>query len=78
MIALCSAKNNLGCLVGCAIGDLEAIFLFQNHFAPEAIPKNLWTMVRAVAMTSGIVTSIILETFILWKKLKRVKSQEAL
>ena len=69
MIALRSAKNTLGCLVGCAIGDLGAIFLFQNHFAPEAIPKSLWTMVWAVAMTSGIVTSIILETFILWKQM---------
>ena len=62
MIALRSAKNTLGCLVGCAIGDLGAIFLFQNHFAPEPIPKSLWTVVWVVAMTSGIVTSIILET----------------
>ena len=69
MIALRSAKNTLGCLVGCAIGDLGAIFLFQNHFAPEPIPKSLWTVVWVVAMTSGIVTSIILETIILWKQL---------
>ena len=69
MIALRSAKNTLGCLVGCAIGDLGAIFLFQNHFAPEPIPKSLWTVVWVVAMTSGIITSIILETIILWKQL---------
>ena len=69
MIALRSAKNTLSCLVGCAIGDLGAIFLFQNHFAPEPIPKSLWTVVWVVAMTSGIVTSIILETIILWKQL---------
>ena len=69
MIAFRSAKNTLGCLVGCAIGDLGAIFLFQNHFAPEPIPKSLWTVVWVVAMTSGIVTSIILETIILWKQL---------
>ena len=69
MIAFRSAKNTLGCLFGCAIGDLGAIFLFQNHFAPEPIPKSLWTVVWMVAMTSGIVTSIILETLILWKQL---------
>jgi hypothetical protein len=39
MIAARSAKNTLGCLVGCAIGDLGAIFLFQSHFAPESIPQ---------------------------------------
>ena len=69
MIAARSAKNTLGCLVGCAIGDLGAIFLFQSHFAPESIPRDLWTMVWIVAMSSGIITSVILETFILWKQL---------
>ena len=62
MIAARSAKNTLGCLVGCAIGDLGAIFLFQNYFAPESIPKDLWTTVWVVAMSSGIITSVILET----------------
>ena len=64
-----SAVNTAGCLVGCAIGDLGAIFLFQNHFAPESIPSYLWTTVWVVAMSSGIITSVILETFILWKQL---------
>jgi hypothetical protein len=64
-----SAKNTIGCLVGCAIGDLGAIFLFQNHFSPKGIPENLWTIVWVVAMGSGILTSVILETFILWKQL---------
>ena len=64
-----SAKNTMGCLVGCAIGDLGAIFIFQNHFAPESIPEDLWTLVWAVAMTSGIITSVILETIILWKQM---------
>jgi hypothetical protein len=69
MNAVRSAKNTLGCLIGCAIGDLGAIYLFQHHFAPESIPQDLWTMVWIVAMSSGIVTSVILETFILWKQL---------
>ena len=57
-----SAKNTFGCLIGCAIGDLGAIFCFQSYYAPESIPR-LWNMVWAIAMVSGITTSIILETF---------------
>ena len=64
-----SAKNTFGCLVGCAIGDLGAIFCFQSYFEPDGIPRDLWSLVWMVAMVSGIVTSIILETFILWKQL---------
>ena len=29
MLAVRSAKNTLGCLIGCAIGDLGAIYLFK-------------------------------------------------
>ena len=64
-----SAKNTFGCLIGCAIGDLGAILCFQNYFAPESIPKELWNLVWGVAMASGIITSIILETLILWRQL---------
>tara|TARA_B100002019_G_scaffold236458_1_gene211022 strand:- start:32 stop:451 length:420 start_codon:yes stop_codon:yes gene_type:complete len=64
-----SAKNTFGCLIGCAIGDLGAILCFQNYFAPESIPKELWNLVWGVAMASGITTSIILETLILWRQL---------
>lgn len=64
-----SAKNTLGCLVGCAIGDLGAIFLFQIYFEPESIPRDLWTTVWVVAMGSGIITSILLETLILWRQM---------
>lgn len=69
MNAVRSAKNTLGCLAGCAIGDLGAIFLFQKYFAPDSIPSHLWITVWIVAMISGIVCSVILETFILWKQL---------
>ena len=64
-----SAKNTFGCLIGCAIGDLGAILCFQNYFAPDSIPKELWNLVWGVAMASGITTSIILETLILWRQL---------
>ena len=69
MIAARSAKNTLGCLLGCAIGDLGAIYLFQTYYAPLSIPSELWTTVWGVAMSSGIITSVILETIILWKQL---------
>ena len=69
MLAVRSAKHTLGCLVGCAIGDLGAIYLFQTYYAPLSIPSELWTTVWVVAMSSGIITSVILETIILWKQL---------
>ena len=64
-----SAKNTAGCLLGCAIGDLGTIFLFQNYFSPNSIPENLWNLVWVLAMVNGIVTSIILETAILWRQM---------
>ena len=64
-----SAKNTFGCLVGCAIGDLGAIYCFQIYYAPDSIPNDLWNLVWGVAMASGIATSIILETLILWRQL---------
>lgn len=64
-----SAKNTFGCLVGCAIGDLGAIYCFQKYYAPDSIPNDLWNLVWGVAMASGIATSIILETVILWRQL---------
>ena len=64
-----SAKNTFGCLVGCAIGDLGAIYSFQKYYAPDSIPNDLWNLVWGVAMASGIATSIILETLILWRQL---------
>ena len=78
-----SAKNTFFCLLGCAIGDLGAIYLFQKYHQerfPEGfssnypdlkyvIPPDLWTVVWITAMVSGIATSVILETFILWKQM---------
>ena len=69
MIALRSAKNTLGLSGGLRHRRLGGDLSLPESFCAEAIPKSLWTMVWAVAMTSGIVTSIILETFILWKQL---------
>ena len=74
MLAVRSAKNTLGCLIGCAIGDLGAIYLFQTYYAPLSIPSELWTTVWILAMSSGIITSVILETIILWRQLGPIEA----
>jgi len=64
-----SAKNTVACLIGCAIGDLGAIFSFQSYYAPESIPEDMWNVVWGIAMISGICSSILLETLVLWRQL---------
>ncbi len=59
-----SAYNTMWCLIGCSIGDLGTIYYFQITGIP-------WTTmsIMLLAMFNGIVTSIILETFILLKQM---------
>ena len=58
-----SAKNTLWCLLGCSIGDFGTIYYFQT------IEHSLSVfLVMIIAMINGIITSIILETFILMKQ----------
>lgn len=64
-----SAKNTFWCLLGCAIGDLGTIAGFQYSYHPSPIPVEIWGMVWGLAMTAGIITSIILETIILLRQL---------
>ena len=59
-----SAYNTMWCLIGCSIGDLGAILWFQTYS-----PETNVLLVMGVAMVSGIVTSILLETLILLKQL---------
>lgn len=55
-----SAHNTKWCLIGCSIGDLGTIAFFQI----TAIPwPTLGIMILAII--NGLITSIILETFIL-------------
>ena len=63
-----SARNTVWCLAGCAAGDLGAIAFFERAYAPDGPPRELWTVVWIVAMVSGIATSVLLETFVLWKQ----------
>jgi len=57
-----SAHNTKWCLIGCAIGDLGTIAYFQYT------THNLSTFtVMMLAMFNGLLTSIILETIILYR-----------
>tara|TARA_A100001011_G_C13984069_1_gene704509 strand:- start:341 stop:781 length:441 start_codon:yes stop_codon:yes gene_type:complete len=55
-----SAKNTLWCLIGCSIGDFGTIYYFQITPHSLSIP-----LVMLIAIINGIITSIVLETFIL-------------
>ena len=55
-----SAKNTTWCLLGCSIGDFGTIFFFQLTKIPFPI-----LAIMILAIINGLVTSIILETFIL-------------
>ena len=56
--------NTLWCLLGCSIGDFGTIFYFQNIDHTWSI-----TSIMILAIVNGLLTSIILETFILLKQL---------
>ena len=55
-----SAKNTAWCLLGCSIGDFGTILFFQL----SKIPFPILT-IMILAIINGLITSIILETFIL-------------
>ena len=59
-----SAKNTLWCLIGCSIGDLGTILFFQ---LTQFTFPTLGVMILAII--NGLITSIILETFILSKQM---------
>ena len=59
-----SAKNTLWCLFGCSIGDFGTIYLFQ------ILNTNINSLIiMIIAIINGLITSIILETFILLKQM---------
>ncbi len=64
-----SSINTLWCLIGCSIGDLGAIFYFQN------IDHSLSVMtIMLIAIICGLITSIFLETIVLFNDLGLKKS----
>ena len=58
-----SAKNTMWCIIGCSIGDFGTILFFQLSKISFPI---LGIMILAII--NGLITSIILETFILMKQ----------
>ncbi|HJO21439.1 MAG TPA: DUF4396 domain-containing protein [Candidatus Marinimicrobia bacterium] len=59
-----SAVNTSWCLLGCSIGDFGTILYFQN------IAHDWSTMsIMGLAMLNGLITSVLLETFILSKQM---------
>ena len=58
-----SAKNTAWCLLGCAIGDFGTILFFQITKIPFPVLS-----IMILAIVNGLITSIILETFILMKQ----------
>jgi hypothetical protein len=59
-----ASKNTLWCLLGCSIGDFGTIFFFQYN-------KIAWPVlaIMILAIINGLITSIILETFILSRQM---------
>ena len=58
-----SAKNTMWCVVGCSIGDFGTILFFQLSKIPFPV---LGIMILAII--NGLLTSIMLETYILMKQ----------
>ena len=59
-----SAYNTLWCLIGCSIGDFGTIFYFQSIDHSLSI-----YLVMLIAIFNGLLTSVLLETFILLKSM---------
>ena len=58
-----SAKNTAWCLLGCAIGDFGTILFFQFTGIPWPV-----LAIMTLAIINGLITSIMLETFILMRQ----------
>jgi hypothetical protein len=66
-----SAKNTMWCVIGCVIGDFGTILYFQLTVKPHF----QFLAIMILAIINGILTSIMLETFILMRQdFKFVKS----
>ena len=55
-----AARNTLNCLIGCFIGDFGAI-IFIQAFYPGMAPM----LMMAIAMVTGLITSVLFEATIL-------------
>ena len=61
-----ASVNTLWCLLGCSIGDFGTIYFFQDT-------QNPWSFsvmsIMILANINGLITSIMLETFILSRQM---------
>ena len=61
-----ASVNTLWCLLGCSIGDFGTIYFFQ-------VTQNPWSFsvmsIMILAFINGLITSIMLETFILSRQM---------
>lgn len=64
--------NTLRCLVGCTIGDFGALFYLQSAF-PHLPPH----ITMPISMAAGILSSITLETFLLYRGKDRMSLGKA-
>ena len=58
-----SAKNTMWCVIGCSIGDFGTILFFQLTQTPFPLMGIMF-----FAIINGLITSIVLETFILMRQ----------
>ena len=58
-----SAKNTMWCVIGCAIGDFGTILFFQLSKIPFSV-----LAIMILAIINGLLTSIMLETYILMRQ----------
>ena len=58
-----SAKNTMWCVTGCSIGDFGTILFFQLTQTPFPLIG-----IMILAIINGLITSIVLETFILMRQ----------
>ena len=58
-----SAKNTMWCVIGCSIGDFGTILFFQ-------LTQTTFPLmgIMILAIINGLITSIVLETFILMRQ----------
>tara|TARA_Y100001970_G_scaffold121071_1_gene150193 strand:- start:81338 stop:81772 length:435 start_codon:yes stop_codon:yes gene_type:complete len=59
-----SSYNTLWCLLGCSIGDFGTILFFQLNQIPFPLLG-----IMTLAIINGLITSILLETFILSRQM---------
>ena len=58
-----SAQNTIWCVIGCSIGDFGTILFFQLTQTPFPLIG-----IMILAIINGLITSIVLETFILMRQ----------